>query len=138
MQMGISTPLLSCNCAYKYFDLEDAYTQLKKVSEKIKQKDIPKELRPMIFAITGRGRTAQGCLEVLRNFPITEISPDQVQKLCENKEDPQHKKTIYVVNVNSEDVIVPRDPEAKFDKNHYYKNPQQYRVTFCHLIFILE
>ena len=88
MQMGISTPLLSCNCAYKYFDIQDAYSQLKQIGEKIKQKDIPKELRPMIFAITGRGRTAQGCLEVLRNLPITEISPDQVEKLCQNKEDP--------------------------------------------------
>jgi len=25
-------------------------------------------------------------------------------------------KTIYVVNINSEDVMVPFDPEAKFDK----------------------
>ena len=32
----------------------------------------------MIFAITGRGRTAKGCLEVLENLPITHISPDQV------------------------------------------------------------
>ena len=84
----------------------------------------------MIFAITGRGRTAQGCLEVLRNLPITEISPDEVEKLCQNKEDPQHKKTIYVVNINSEDTIVPRDPEVKFDKNDYYKNPQKYRVIY--------
>ena len=71
----------------------------------------------MIFAITGRGRTAQGCLDVLRNLPITEIPPDQVEKLCKDKEDPNHRKTIYLVNINSEDVIAPRDPEVKFDKN---------------------
>ena len=42
MQMGISTPFLSCNCAYKYFDIEDAYYQLKKVGDMIKQKTVPK------------------------------------------------------------------------------------------------
>lgn len=52
-----------------------------------------------------------------------------MQKLCENPDDPAHKDTIYVVNINSEDVIVPRDPEAKFDKNDYYKNPKKYKVT---------
>ena len=40
--MGIRTPFLHCNCAYKYFDLEDAYNNLKKVGEKIKEKKIPK------------------------------------------------------------------------------------------------
>lgn len=73
MQMGISTPLLHCNCSYKYFDVEDCYNHLKKIGEKIKQKEIPKELSPMIFAVTGRGRTAQGCIEVLENLPITII-----------------------------------------------------------------
>lgn len=85
----------------------------------------------MIFAITGRGRTAQGCLEVLENLPITKIDPDEVEELCKNKENPQHRKTIYVVNINSEDVIEPRDPESKFDKQDYYDNPQKYRVTQC-------
>ena len=42
MKMGIRTPFLHCNCAYKYFDLEDAYNNLKKVGEKIKEKKIPK------------------------------------------------------------------------------------------------
>ena len=38
MQMGISTPLLHCNCSYKYFDVADCYSHLKHVGEKIKQK----------------------------------------------------------------------------------------------------
>lgn len=84
----------------------------------------------MIFAITGRGRTAKGCLEVLENLPITEIQPDEVEKIFNDKKNPKHKKTIYVVNINSEDVIVPRDEEAKFDKGDYYKNPQKYKSVF--------
>ena len=73
MQMGISTPFLHCNCSYKYFDVADCYAHLKAIGQKIREKEIPKELSPMIFAVTGRGRTAQGCLEVLENLPITHI-----------------------------------------------------------------
>lgn len=84
------------------------------------KKLIPIELCPMIFAITGRGRTAKGCLEVLNNFPIINISPDQVEKLVKDKNNPNHRKNIYLVNINSEDIMVPRDPEQKFDKKDYY------------------
>lgn len=35
-----------------------------------------------------------------------------------------------MVNVNTEDVIVPRDPSLKFDKQDYYANPGKYRNTF--------
>lgn len=31
MQMGISTPLLNANCAYKYFNLEEAYAHIKRI-----------------------------------------------------------------------------------------------------------
>lgn len=42
----------------------------------------------MIFAITGRGRTAKGCLEVLNNFPVLNISPNDVENLVKDKENP--------------------------------------------------
>lgn len=38
MQMGISTPLLNCNCAYKYFKLEEAYEHLKKIGDILRKK----------------------------------------------------------------------------------------------------
>jgi hypothetical protein len=66
----------------------------------------------------------------LNNLPITEISPDEVEKVFNDKNNPKHKKTIYVVNINSEDVMEPRDPEQKFDKKDYYQNPSKYRCVF--------
>lgn len=130
MQMGISTPLLNSNCSYKYFDLDEAYAHLKKIGKKMVEKEIPEEFRPMIFAITGRGRTAKGCLEVLQNLPITEVGPNEVEALYLDKKNPNHRKTIYVVNINSEDTIVNRDPAKKFDKKDYYKNPTEYTTNF--------
>lgn len=84
----------------------------------------------MIFAITGRGRTAKGCLEVLENLPITLIQPDEIQSLCEDKHNPHHAKTIYVVNINSEDVMTPYDSTLKFDRQDYHKNPGKYKNVF--------
>jgi alpha-aminoadipic semialdehyde synthase len=84
----------------------------------------------MIFAVTGRGRTAQGCMEVLENLPITVIKEAEFNQIVATKDDPVHRKTIYVININTEDCIVPRDPDAKFDKNDYYKNPSKYRCNF--------
>jgi hypothetical protein len=55
----------------------------------------------MIFAITGRGRTAKGCLEVINNLPIINILPGDVESLVKDKENPDHKKSIYLVNINS-------------------------------------
>jgi alpha-aminoadipic semialdehyde synthase len=41
MQMGISTPLLNANCAYKYFNLEEAYAHLKRIGDELSKKEIP-------------------------------------------------------------------------------------------------
>ena len=73
---GYSTPFLNINYSYKYFDLEDAYSSIRKVSERLVQKTIDVGLRPLIFAVTGRGRTANGVMKVLGNFQTKTILPD--------------------------------------------------------------
>ena len=73
---GYSTPFLNINYSYKYFDLEDAYSSIRKVSERLVQKTIDVGLRPLIFAVTGCGRTANGVMEVLGNFRTKTIQPD--------------------------------------------------------------
>lgn len=73
---GYSTPFLNINYSYKYFDLEDAYSSIRKVSERLVQKTIDVGLRPLIFAVTGRGRTANGVMKVLGNFQTKTIQPD--------------------------------------------------------------
>jgi alpha-aminoadipic semialdehyde synthase len=67
---------------------------------------------------------------VLENLPIKYIKAEDFEKFWETKDDPIHRKSIYVVNINTEDCIVPRDPDAKFDKGDFYKNPSKYRSIF--------
>ena len=35
-----------------------------------------------------------------------------------------------MVNINTEDCIVPLDPQGKFDKQDFYKNPGKYTCNF--------
>ncbi|MBS1890034.1 MAG: hypothetical protein JST59_01975 [Actinobacteria bacterium] len=127
---GYSTPFLNINYSYKYFELEDAYASIKIVSERLINKQIDESLRPLIFGITGRGRTAQGVLKVLGNFKTKTIHPDVMEKLVANPKDPAHATTIYLTTINTEDVTVPRDESRTFDKDHYYKNPSEYKNVF--------
>lgn len=82
----------------------------------------------MIFAVTGGGRTASGALRVLKLLPVKEIECDDVPALIDDKSNPEHRNWIYLVNIRSENVIVPRDETAKFDKVDYYTNPKKYKV----------
>ena len=80
----------------------------------------------MIFGITGRGRVAKGCLEVLEKFPITNIKPEEVELIWADRHNPIHRKTIYVVSINTEDCMELINPEraergaSLFDRNDYY------------------
>ena len=61
---------------------------------------------------------------------MTHIKPEEVEKIWADRENPEHCKTIYVVNINTEDCIVPLDPQGKFDKQDFYKNPGKYTCNF--------
>ena len=46
---------------------------LKRIGDKIKVTGIPKQFQPMIFAVTGGGRTATGVFRVLDLLPVKHI-----------------------------------------------------------------
>ena len=129
LKAGFSTPFLNVSYSYKYFNLSEAYAILKKVGEKIVEQGVPKELQPLTFAVTGTGRTAQGVMTVLRCLPVKEVSPDELEKLAKDTGNPDHAKYIYLTTITTEDVIAPRDPDAKFNKKDYYANPDKYKVA---------
>jgi alpha-aminoadipic semialdehyde synthase len=82
----------------------------------------------MIFGVTGSGRTAEGVLKVLNHLPVKIVSPDQLPLLVKDKENPEHGHVIYLTNIKTEDVIVSRDPDGKFNKADFYSHPEKYKV----------
>ena len=49
----------------------------------------------MIFAVTGRGRTAKGCLEVIDNLPVTYIKVAELEALWADRKNVKHRYPIY-------------------------------------------
>ncbi|EGR27359.1 hypothetical protein IMG5_197160, partial [Ichthyophthirius multifiliis] len=92
---NIASPFINISLTHKYFSIEQAYQQLKMVSKIFQKQGITPSLRPLIFAIIGNGRCAQGTLEVLQNFPIKIVSPDDLQLICADKNNQEHGKYIY-------------------------------------------
>ena len=67
--------------SYKYFSIDDALDDIEKIGKKIKKSGIPKQFQPMIFAVTGGGRTATGALRVLNLLPVKVVEPDDIMSI---------------------------------------------------------
>ena len=94
--MGYSFPFLNVGYAYKYFNLNHAYEHLMNIGKEIVKKNIPRDLCPFIIGVTGAGRCANGVFEVLQQFNVKRIRPEDLEKICEDKNNPVHRETIYV------------------------------------------
>mmetsp|Transcript_14194 Transcript_14194/g.24130 ORF Transcript_14194/g.24130 Transcript_14194/m.24130 type:complete len:186 (-) Transcript_14194:739-1296(-) len=107
---------------------------LQKIAVKIEGGCLPKETRPLVFAVTGTGRVSQGILEVLEVFPHVKVQPSQLKEYVEaerKKEKPEQQIIISIFS--AKDLVRPKSSElaAKdFDKAHYYKNPHLYENKF--------
>jgi len=65
LQKGYQTPLVFLGSAYMYEDYDAMKDGLKRISKNIEKGALPKQVSPMVFAVTGTGRVSQGILEVL-------------------------------------------------------------------------
>lgn len=51
---------------------------------KIASDGLPNSLVPMVFGITGYGRTAKGAIEILELLPFEYVKPEDLPKLMES------------------------------------------------------
>ncbi|MCB0820505.1 MAG: alanine dehydrogenase [Bacteroidetes bacterium] len=77
--------------------------------------------KPFTIVVTGNGRVAHGCLEVLKKAGITEVTPDEF--LTET-----FSKPVYV-HLVSEDYYAHKD-EREWDKADFYRHPESYKSVF--------
>jgi alpha-aminoadipic semialdehyde synthase len=64
-----------------YEDYEAMKMALSSVSRNIAKSGTPKQYGPMVFAVTGTGRVAQGILEVLEQLPHVKVDPDELKNI---------------------------------------------------------
>jgi len=83
LQKGHQSPLIYLGSAYMYEDYDAMKNALSTVSKNISTKGLPKSESPMVFAVTGTGRVAEGIIEVLECLPHVKIEPSNLQAYLE-------------------------------------------------------
>jgi alpha-aminoadipic semialdehyde synthase len=62
-----------------YDDYDAMQDALNAVAKNIEKKGLPKKESPMVFAVTGTGRVAEGILQVLECLPHVKVEPNNLE-----------------------------------------------------------
>lgn len=86
--------------------------------------EIYKQLRlpPMKIVLTGTGRVGKGAARVLDDMRIKSVVPQDFLTM-------EFDQAVYT-QLTSSDYILPKEGEI-FDKNHFYKHPEEYKSDFA-------
>jgi len=83
LQKKLQTPFIFMGSTYMYEDYDAMKVALASVAKGIAKSGTPKQFGPMVFAVTGTGRVAQGILEVIEQLPHVKVDPDDLKRLPE-------------------------------------------------------
>ena len=117
--VGTHEGFLTWGKKMKQFDLKPAW-QCRDYSEMIGQYQHI-NMPPVRIALTGDGRVAHGCLEVLKALNIREVTPEEF--LHDSFDVPTY------VHLMTEDFYAQKDGHI-WDKADFYQNPENYVSTF--------
>lgn len=109
-----------------YIDLEDIKESLSRLGKHVEKKGLPHEFAPYVFAVTSTGRVSQGAREILELFPHEYVDPNDLDSI---PQDENHK--IFITVMTQEHLVEKKEDDGSpFDKDHYYKNPSEYKSKF--------
>lgn len=127
LMKSLYTPFLHVSMTYNYKSFEKMMKEIKLVGQEIQIKRFPKKLCPIIFGITGgKGRVAQGAIEVLKQLPHEFVSPEDLPGLVESK---GSRDRIYILELTSSHLY--KKGDEPFDKEDFYANPKLYKSIFA-------
>lgn len=117
--VGTHNGLLTWGRKYGIFNLKPAYqcTNYREMVDQYADIQIP----PLKIALTGDGRVAHGCLELLDKLGIREVTPREFLEQT-------FTEPVYV-HLVAEDFYAQKDG-AVWDKSDFYHNPENYVSTF--------
>ena len=75
-----------------YLDYECMKFALARLSDNIKAGGMARSLAPMVFAVTGTGRVAQGSVEVLEQLPHVKVPPKELRAYLANPENANNNR----------------------------------------------
>ncbi|MFW6245838.1 MAG: NAD(P)-dependent oxidoreductase [Tangfeifania sp.] len=108
---GLRNEIFRLKPAYKCTGLIEMFAQLDNI-----------EMPPVKIAITGDGRVAQGCLEVLNHLKIKKLSPEEYLKT-------KNPEELVFTQLSPSDYVRRKNGSA-FDLIHFFKHPEMYENAF--------
>lgn len=108
---GMRHQVFALKPAYQCSGLVELFAQLQEIV-----------LPSVKIAVTGDGRVGGGCIEVLKNLKIKELSPGEYLKV-------DHPEEAVFVQLSPEDYVRRKDGRA-FDLKHFFRHPQMYDNAF--------
>ncbi|KAG5641453.1 hypothetical protein DXG03_005142 [Asterophora parasitica] len=131
LETGVASPFLSTPRPHTHPSLKSLRFALKDIKERILKDGTPPSLGPFVIGLTGTGNVSQGCLDILQELPIENVSVNELHSLVTNKA--TSLKKIYVVHAMPNDYFVQLNGQP-YERSHYYAHPQLYRSTFCETV----
>lgn len=102
---------------------------LARVNRDIVSGGLPKDLCPMVFAVTGTGRVSMGCMEVLEQLPHVKVAAKDLHSYCADPENKKNNKHVVLCQFGTADLV--RHKEGKpYNKDDYRQNPGDYTDCF--------
>ncbi|KAF8888387.1 Saccharopine dehydrogenase-domain-containing protein [Gymnopilus junonius] len=131
LELGIASPFVYTPRPHTYPSLTKLREAMKHIGSVIATQGTPSELGPFVIGLTGRGKVAQGCLDMLSELPIEKVKVADLDSLMSRwKSADVDLRKIYLVHALPEDYLVRLDG-GQYSRDHYYQSPQSYESVFC-------
>ncbi|MBI4802909.1 MAG: hypothetical protein HY796_10340 [Elusimicrobia bacterium] len=126
----ISNPFSAIRRALDYASLADAESALAEAGKKLASGGLSEALAPLVIGITGYGHVSQGAQRILRNFPVEELRPGELEALLRKPAGTGLNNRVFKTVFREEDMAEPVSPGDRFDLQDYYAHPEKYRSRF--------
>lgn len=123
---GIDTPLSKIKKTTSYGRLDEIKKHMVEIGKKIIDDGFPDEICPVVVGLAGYGNVSRGAQEILDILPVEEIAPTKLESIGSN----YSRNVIYKVVFKEENMVEKLIPASKFDLQHYYQHPEQYKSVF--------
>ncbi|HBB66743.1 MAG: hypothetical protein A2X28_09755 [Elusimicrobia bacterium GWA2_56_46] len=127
---GVSNPFGAIKRALEYRDLADAEAAVAEAGKKIAAGALNGALTPLVIGFTGYGHVSQGAQTILRQLPVEEIKPEELEPLFKNPDKAKINDRIFKVVFREEHLAEPVSPGQPFELRDYYRRPERYRSRF--------
>jgi len=125
---GLPNAFASLKRPLDYSGLDEAKAALKVIGERIASEGLPESLTPLVVGFSGYGNVSRGAQEILSLLPCETIPAHGLVDWMKSGKASNRK--VYKVVFYEQDMARPRNGNAAFDLQQYYREPEKYESGF--------